>query len=259
MSEFPWPFLGAEALAAQALPERAMRKAYEPLYPGVFVPRGVKPSAGQRATAAWLWSRRRSVVAGRSAAVMLGDKWVDGALPAELNYYNRKSPKGIIVRAEDLAPGEVQCIGDMQVTNAARTAFDIGRHTQQRVQAVKRLDALSNATGVTRADVEAVIAAHPGARGLPRLRRVLPLMDGGAESPQETVARLVLVDAGLPAPTTQVKIFGRYGEFLARVDMAYEEVKVAIEYDGPQHWEDPASSGADAARARLDVVNAHRA
>jgi very-short-patch-repair endonuclease len=60
------------------------------------------------------------------------------------------------------------------------------------------------------------------------------------ESPQETVARLVLIDAGIPAPTTQVKVFGRFGEFLARVDMAYEEVKVAIEYDGPQHWTDPA-------------------
>ena len=65
-------------------------------------------------------------------------------------------------------------------------------------------------------------------------------MDGGAESPQETVARLVLIDAGLPPPSTQVEIYGEYGEFIARVDMAYEEVKVAIEYDGAQHWENPA-------------------
>jgi very-short-patch-repair endonuclease len=34
-------------------------------------------------------------------------------------------------------------------------------------------------------------------------------------------------------------VFGRFGEFIARVDMAYDEVKVGIEYDGPQHWEDP--------------------
>jgi hypothetical protein len=127
----------------------------------------------------------------------------------------------------------------MQVTTPARTAFDIGRHTVERVQAIQRLDALSNATGVKVVDVEAVMAAHPGARGLTRLRRVLPLVDGGAESPQETVARLVLIDAGLPAPQTQVEIFGEYGEFIARVDMAYEDVKVAIEYDGPQHWTDP--------------------
>jgi Protein of unknown function (DUF559) len=240
MSQLPWPFLGSEALASQAIPECLMRNSYEPLYPGVFVPRGIKPSARQRATAAWLWSKRRSVVAGPSAAAMLGVKWVDGTQAAELNYHNRKTPKGIIVRAEDLAPGEVLSIGDMRVTNSARTAFDIGRHTPRRVEAVKRLDALANATGVTLTDIEEVVAAHPGARGLARLRRVLPFVDSGAESPQETVARLALIDAGIPAPSTQFEVFGRYGERIARVDMVYEEVKVGIEYDGPQHWEDPA-------------------
>jgi hypothetical protein len=105
---------------------------------------------------------------------------------------------------------------------------------------VQRLDALTNATDVKGVDVEVVMATHRGARGMLRLRRVLPLVDGGAESPQETVARLALIDAGLPAPQTQVEVFGRFGEFIARVDMAYDQVKVGIEYDGPQHWEDPA-------------------
>ena len=54
------------------------------------------------------------------------------------------------------------------------------------------------------------------------------------------MARLALVDAGLPAPRTQIEVFGRYGEFIARLDMAYDEAKVGIEYDGPQHWTDPA-------------------
>nr|CRL73858.1 hypothetical protein CPGR_03438 [Mycolicibacterium komanii] len=99
--------------------------------------------------------------------------------------------------------------------------------------AVQRLDALSNATGLRHVDVEAMITAHTGARGLPRLQRVLPLMDGGAESPQETVARLALVDAGLPAPLTQVRVFDEYGQFVARLDMAYPNLLVGIEYDGP--------------------------
>ena len=105
---------------------------------------------------------------------------------------------------------------------------------------MQRLDALVNATGVKLVDVDSVAAAHPGVRGLRRLRAFLPLVDGGAESPQETVARLALIDAGLPRPQTQINIFGLYGEFIARVDMGYAEVKVAIEYDGPQHWTDPA-------------------
>ena len=64
-------------------------------------------------------------------------------------------------RTEELAPGEGLAIGGMQVTTAARTAFDLGRHTPQRVQAVQRLDALVNATGVKLVDVDSVAAAHP--------------------------------------------------------------------------------------------------
>ncbi|ORB56393.1 hypothetical protein [Mycobacterium persicum] len=72
MSDVPWPFLGSEALATRAIPERTMRLVYESLYPGVYVPSGAELIASQRACAAWLWSRRRGVVAGNSAADLLG-------------------------------------------------------------------------------------------------------------------------------------------------------------------------------------------
>ena len=240
MSEIPWPFVGAEALSTAAIAERAMRAEYEQTFPGVYVPRDVELTARQRALSAWLWSGRRGVLAGHSAAAFLGVRWLDGKQPPELVYDNRKSPPGLVVRTERLWVGETLDIGGVPVTGPARTGFDMGRHTPSRVHAVQRLDALANATRVTSADIEAVAAAHPGVRGLRRLRGVLPLIDGGAESPQESVARLALVDAGLPAPRTQVEVRGRFGEFIARLDMAYEDVCVGIEYDGPQHWTDPA-------------------
>ncbi|WP_029116560.1 hypothetical protein [Mycobacterium sp. URHB0044] len=239
MSSPPWPFIGTEVLSAGSLPEHTIRTRYTQLCPGVYVPTGADVSAIQRATAAWLWSKRRGILAGQSAAAVLGTDWIEGDDPAELIHDNRRAPTGLVVRTEDLQPSEVTTVGETRVTAPARTAFDIGRHTVGRVQAIKRLDALANATGVTIEDVVAIAAAHPGVRGLHRLRHVLPLMDGGAESPQETEARLALIDAGLPAPRTQHVIRGRYGEFIARVDMAYTGVKVAIEYDGPQHWTDP--------------------
>ena len=62
---------------------------------------------------------------------------------------------------------------------------------------------------------------------------MIDVMDGGAESPQETRTRLVLVDAGLPRPRTQIVVDDW------RIDMGYEEFKVGIEYDGVQHWTDP--------------------
>ncbi|GFG74239.1 DUF559 domain-containing protein [Mycobacterium botniense] len=238
MTEPNWPFLGSEVLAARALPERAMRSLYERAYPGVYVPAGVELTAGQRAEAAWLWSRRRAVVAGNSAAALLGAKWVSPALDAELIYGNRRPPVGITVHSETLLPGEIVKVDGIAVTSSARTAFDIGRRTVSRLLAVQRLDALTNATDVKVNEIEAVMAGHRGSRGLARLRRILPLIDGGAESPPETRTRLVLIDAGLPPPRTQIPIYDEYGDFVARLDMGYEELRVGIEYDGIQHWMD---------------------
>lgn len=215
-----------------------MRTLYEPVYPGVYAPSGIELTASQRARAAWLWSRRKAVVAGVSAAALLGAKWMDPLAPAELTYGNRHPPPLITVHSDTLLSGEATDVDGIGVTTAARTAFDIGRRTAPRLQALQRLDALINATDLKPTDIEVVIAEHPGARGLLRLRRVLPLVDGGAESPQETATRLVLLDAGLPQPQTQIRVFGAYGGFVARIDLGYEDLRVGIEYDGPQHWTD---------------------
>ena len=236
MKEPSWPFLGSEALAAKALPERAMRALYDPVYPGVYVPGCIELTAGRRAEAAWLWSRRKAAVSGHSAAALLGAKWVDANLNAELTHANRHPPAGITVHSETLLPDEITEIGGIAVTSSARTAFDIGRRVSNRLRAVQQLDALANVTDVKCVDVEAVMSRHPGARGIVRLRRVLPLVDGGAESPQETRTRLAVIDAGLPAPRTQIVVRDEYGEFVARIDMGYEDLRVGIEYDGPQHW-----------------------
>lgn len=238
MDELAWPFLGSEVLAAKAIPERAMRSLYEPVYPGVYVPSGIELTADQRARAAWLWSRRAAVVAGSSAAALLGAKWVSPALDAELIHGNRHPIARIRVHTDSLLPGEVVKVDGMRVTSPARTAFDIGRRTTSRLQAVQRLDALTNATDIKPTDVEALVAEHPGTRGLVRLRRALSLVDGGAESPQETRTRLALIDAGLPRPQTQIRVFDDYGDLVARIDMGYEDLRLGIEYDGTQHWTD---------------------
>ena len=255
MGELDWPFLGAEALACKAIPERAMRSLYEAVYPGVYVPWRVELTASQRARAAWLWSRRRAVVTGQSAAALLGAKWVDPLAPAELAYRNRRPPAQITVHTDRLLDAEVLAVDGISVTRPARTAFDIGRRTTTRLQALQRLDALTNATDIKPSDVEAVIAEHSGARSLLRLRRVLSLVDGGAESPQETRTRLALIDAGLPRPQTQIRVLDEYGDFVARIDMGYEDLRVGIEYDGPQHWTNREQRDRDIDRytALLDV------
>jgi very-short-patch-repair endonuclease len=43
-------------------------------------------------------------------------------------------------------------------------------------------------------------------------------------------------------------VFDAYGNLIGRVDMGYEDFRVGIEYDGPQHWTDPARRARDIGR-----------
>ena len=172
---------GLEALRANGISERAMRAWYRAVYPDVYIPRGAELNAAQRAHAAWLWSRRHAVIGGNSAAAVLGAKWVDPTRPAELVHTNRRPPPLVTVHSDTLLTGEVTERGGLPVTTPALTAFDIGRRMPA-LPAVQRLDALAHATDFKVVEVEAVIARHPGARGLVGLREVLRLVDGGKDN-----------------------------------------------------------------------------
>jgi hypothetical protein len=45
----------------------------------------------------------------------------------------------------------------------------------------------------------------------------------------------VLRDHGLPDPERQFSIFDESGQFLARPDLVYRDLKIAMEYDSYQH------------------------
>jgi len=106
-------------------------------------------------------------------------------------------------------------------------------------RAVVAIDSLAKATALTVGDVEPLIDAHRGARGVKQLRQVLGLVDAGAESPQETRTRLAIIAAGLPKPHTQIVVRNEWGAVLARIDMGFEQWRVGVEYDGVQHWTNP--------------------
>ncbi|ALX65730.1 hypothetical protein [Microbacterium sp. XT11] len=73
--------------------------------------------------------------------------------------------------------------------------------------------------------------------GAARLREAIELIREDAWSPRESHVRCILVSAGLPEPQLNVDVFDDAGRFLACVDMAYPERKVAIEYLGMLHGE----------------------
>ncbi|WP_060915691.1 DUF559 domain-containing protein [Microbacterium oleivorans] len=96
-------------------------------------------------------------------------------------------------------------------------------------------------------DLAAEVARGPG-RGQAALEAALSDVRVGAESPAETRLRLVLCAAGLPEPALNLTLRAPDGRFVARLDLAYERSRVAVEYDGRQHAEDRAQFERDADR-----------
>ena len=61
---------------------------------------------------------------------------------------------------------------------------------------------------------------------------------------------MTLVDDGLPEPLLNFDVFWD-GVWIARVDLAYPELKIAIEYEGAHHQTDPNVFADDIARREL--------
>lgn len=242
------PFRGSDAIRSGALTRNDLRRRYRAVYRDVYIGKDGRLTARTRAGAAWLATG--SPLAGVSAAAVFGTRWLSAEDPAEIVRRDRHAPAGIVAHSWSLQPDDVCMAGRMSVTTPARTAFDIGR-TRTRWVAVPILDALMNATRLQPEEVFALAGARPGVRGVNLLRKALEMADGGAESPQETRLRMVLVDAGLPKPRTQIE----FRNLRIRVDMGWRRWKVAVEYDGIQHWNDPAQRSWDIERlARLEAA-----
>lgn len=214
----------------------------------VYVLRGTLLTPKDKAVAAWLWSRRQGVAAGLSAAALHGSKWIDAAWPAEINQASKHKTPGIALHSDRLTDAEICSIGGIRATTPARTAFDLGRrngsHKEGFTTAVIRVDALLQATDLDLNEVRLLVDEHRGMRGLVQLRRVLDSADDGAESPQETRLRLVLTWAGMRPSATQINVYDGY-RLVGRLDMGWPEWKVAVQYDGAQHWEDPRQRALD--------------
>jgi hypothetical protein len=140
---------------------------------------------------------------------------------------------GVRVREARTSDDVVRGRFGVRWTSRVRTSVDLLRRGPLD-DGVVLLDRLVQAGVVELDDVRAAVAALPRGRGSKVARDAAMLADGLAASPQETRLRLLLHRAGLPAPVAQFRVFDDAG-FDARVDFAYPELKLAIEYDGLWH------------------------
>ena len=240
------PFIGSEALAAGKLTRHQLRDRFVAVHKDVYVPRGSRPTAVLRAKAAWLRSRRRGVLAGYSAAALHGARWIEPALPANILDTNRRPARGVVAWADMVDDDEICQIGDIRLTTPARTAVDLACRLPEDT-AVAAVDALARAARLKVADIEFAALRRAGSKGIKQARRSIALVDPGSESPQETWLRLLVVRAGYPPPQTQHPIYNEYGALIGEVDMAWPELKIAMEYEG-RHHTDPDVLRRDVAR-----------
>jgi hypothetical protein len=197
---------------------------------------------------------RGAAFGGRSAAVLWGihdvasaDDPVEVLLPQDTRWNpgagvrcRRRSPSQTIVRR-----------GRWSCTSRVDTAIDLVRFTSAD-DAVVLLDHLVHMGLTDLSTFRAVVDARDRSFGLARARRAAELADGLAESQQETRLRLLMQRGGLPTPMAQFVVRDD-GGFVGRVDFAYPDIRLAIEYDGLYH---AGTSAFFADRRRLDRLTA---
>lgn len=176
---------------------------------------------------------RGSVVSHRTAALLLGLPVL--RVPARPCLTVPAGRTGTAVAAHlhrgALPTDEILRAGAVAVTNPARSVVDIAREDGIE-QALVVADA-ALARGMVRTDgLERAVTRQRGRPGVTAARALLGLCNGRAESPLESISRLRLERAGIPAADLQTTLTDQRGVFLARTDFYWPEYGVVGEADG---------------------------
>jgi very-short-patch-repair endonuclease len=222
------------------LTEGALRSsAWRRLYRGVYADAALPDSFDVRISGAALLMPPAAVFSGRTAAHLHGaSALMDRRTPVEVTVPSevRFGPvAGLRVRRLRLLPSDVTVLGGRRCTTALRTAVDIAR-AEPLAEAVVALDVLLAAAIVGKGELRQAASELEVTRGTRKVQQAVALADARAESPPESRLRVLLALAGLPA-VPQFTVRDADGRFVARVDLAFPDHRLAIEYDGEWHAE----------------------
>ena len=129
---------------------------------------------------------------------------------------------------------EVVTLGGLRVTSLERTVVDCAMMLGYRQALVLTDHALR--LGADKALMERMAEGLQGRRGIRNLRLALAHADPRSESAGETLTRELLIRLKLPLPEPQVAVAARAGRY--RLDFAWKEQKVALEFDGKTKYFD---------------------
>ncbi|UOY01426.1 endonuclease domain-containing protein [Blastococcus sp. PRF04-17] len=231
-------FRGSAAIRSGRLTRHQLQSsAWQRLFPDVYACAGLPVTHELRTLAATRFLLPGAVASGRSAAVLWGVELAGPDDPVELTVApvcRGGSVRGVLVSRRALLEEHVFGRRGVPTTTAMRTALDLAS-IRPLDEAVVALDQFL-APGLVFLDEVRAAAAGLLGRDCRWVRRVVQLADGLAASPQETRLRLLLMRAGLPAPVAQYRV-RTATRLVARVDFAWPEHRIALEYEGKWHGE----------------------
>ncbi|MBB1024399.1 MULTISPECIES: endonuclease domain-containing protein [unclassified Dietzia] len=198
------------------------------------------------ATLAW----PGGVATGWLAAAVHGHPWAPAAYPIELAVGRKRVRReGIVARRYEIPEDQVESILDadgapLRVASAEWALFDLARYSP-RAEALIALDGASRMGPGhdIRRSLPTLLSRHPGLRGRRIALERCALVEPMTESPMETRLRLFLLDLGLTGFRVQYRTPG----LPYRLDFAFPDRKIAVEYDGAGH-RDAVQHGRDVRR-----------
>ena len=147
---------------------------------------------------------------------------------------NRPRRRDIHTHHAVLRADECIEVEGLRVTSPARTYTDVAYRLKV-AELVAFGDAMMRRYGTTQRELLATILRRKRYPGRLKARQCVDLLDPRAESPKESELRIMLREAGLPAPSVNSDILDEHDQFLARGDLAFEEYRLLVEYDGAHH------------------------
>lgn len=247
-------FLGAEAVAEGIVTKAQLRgPQFRRLFRGVYIPAGIPVAHREYCEGAALILPRTAAITGRSAATVRGVHLSSASDPVEIVVpldvrVTRRA--GIDLRRTEVEPAELAPWASIGITTPERMALDL-LLDRPLVESVADLDAVARA-GLVELPAFRQMLAKRHDNGIVQARQAAELSDPRAESLPESKVRVWLTLAGLE-PIPQHQVFDSDGRFIARVDLAFPELKVAVEYEGRGH-SDPHRLDPD--RERLNRLRA---
>ncbi len=233
-------FLGTHAVAEGSLTVRQLRHGpYVRVLRGVYADPSLPRDHLLRCRAAALLMPPGATLGARSAAALLGapapaySDPVTVVLPQGVQW---RGPRGVRVHRAQLTADDVTEDDDgLRHTRPLRTAWDVAV-LEPTGTAVGVLDAMVRAGTVQVGDLGRLLHDGAGRWGCTRVRRAFDLVDGRSESPPESWVRVACALAGLPAPVPQYEVV-EGSTWLARVDLAWPEARLIVEYEGAYHFD----------------------